>query len=163
LTPAYIEAAETTRQVRFLRIEQANAASIIRSRSDIKGFPWIFGIKPDGTVVPYGERESRTSAALSSFASKLLEGQSSSSVSFPSNTNAQQQSLPVIEIVSDQDDKQSMATSDKDAQKEIINTTLSRAIAPSSDLLSPSAELEVPSMPLVEDTEQAFLRKMESN
>jgi thiol-disulfide isomerase/thioredoxin len=72
MMPAYNSAAESTRQIRWLKIEQANAAPILKTRTDIRGFPTIFGVKSNGEIVQYGERESRTEDALRKWALQLI-------------------------------------------------------------------------------------------
>ena len=63
---------ESTRQIRWLKIEQTNAAPILKTRTDIRGFPTIFGVKSNGEIVQYGERESRTEDALRKWALQLI-------------------------------------------------------------------------------------------
>ena len=72
MMPAYNSAAESTRQIRWLKIEQTNAAPILKTRTDIRGFPTIFGVKSNGEIVQYGERESRTEDALRKWALQLI-------------------------------------------------------------------------------------------
>jgi len=72
MMPAYNAAAESTRQIRWLKIEQTNAAPILKTRTDIRGFPTIFGVKSNGEIVQYGERESRTEDALRKWALQLI-------------------------------------------------------------------------------------------
>lgn len=71
MMPAFNAAAESTRQIRWLKVEQANAAPILKSRTDIRGFPTIFGVKSNGEVIQYGEREPRTEEALKKWALQL--------------------------------------------------------------------------------------------
>jgi len=71
MMPAFNAAAESTRQIRWLKVEQANAAPILKTRTDIRGFPTIFGVKSSGEVIQYGEREPRTEDALKKWAMQL--------------------------------------------------------------------------------------------
>ena len=71
MMPAYNSAAESTRHIRWLKVEQTNATPILKSRTDIRGFPTVFGIKENGDVVMYGEREPRTEEALRKWALAL--------------------------------------------------------------------------------------------
>jgi hypothetical protein len=73
MMPAYNAAAESTRQIRWLKVEQTNAGPILKERSDIRGFPTIFGIKQNGEIVQYGERDPRTEESLRKWALQLHE------------------------------------------------------------------------------------------
>jgi len=73
MMPAYNAAAESTRQIRWLKVEQTNAGPILKARSDIRGFPTIFGIKQNGEIVQYGERDPRTEESLRKWALQLHE------------------------------------------------------------------------------------------
>lgn len=86
MMPAYNAAAEATRQVRWLKVEQASAKPILSSRSDIRGFPTIFGVKPNGEIVQYGEREPRTEDALKKWALQLVDPGAVPPPPFPSFT-----------------------------------------------------------------------------
>lgn len=68
---AFNSAAENLRSVRWIRVEQTYASSILKANQQVKGFPTMFGIKADGQVVMYGEREPRTQAALVHWANEL--------------------------------------------------------------------------------------------
>jgi thiol-disulfide isomerase/thioredoxin len=88
MMPAFNAAAESTRQIRWLKVEQANAAPILKTRTDIRGFPTIFGVKSSGEVIQYGEREPRTEDALKKWALQLISNS-------PTNLNAKTQDAPV--------------------------------------------------------------------
>ena len=83
MMPAFNSAAESTRQIRWLKIEQANAAPILKTRTDIRGFPTIFGVKSNGEIVQYGERESRTEDALRKWALQLISPTSAPTLTTP--------------------------------------------------------------------------------
>jgi hypothetical protein len=68
---AFNSAAENLRSVRWIRVEQTYASAILKANHQVKGFPTMFGIKADGQVVMYGEREPRTQAALVHWANEL--------------------------------------------------------------------------------------------
>ena len=90
MMPAFNAAAESTRQIRWLKVEQANAAPILKTRTDIRGFPTIFGVKSSGEVIQYGEREPRTEDALKKWALQLI----SNSTDLVLNAKTQAQPVP---------------------------------------------------------------------
>jgi thiol-disulfide isomerase/thioredoxin len=101
MMPAFNSAAESTRQIRWLKVEQTHAAPILKSRSDIRGFPTIFGVKSTGEIIQYGEREPRTEDSLKKWAlslinvSNVVNDSVNSSIAIVSNTNTTSQTQTV--------------------------------------------------------------------
>jgi thiol-disulfide isomerase/thioredoxin len=93
MIPAYNAAAESTRQIRWLKVEQTNAGPILKARSDIRGFPTIFGVKQNGEIVQYGEREPRTEESLRKWGLQLLQDTSATLLPISTSPPLPQESI----------------------------------------------------------------------
>jgi thiol-disulfide isomerase/thioredoxin len=93
MMPAFNSAAESTRQIRWLKVEQTYAAPILKSRSDIRGFPTIFGVKSTGEIIQYGEREPRTEDSLKKWALSLVNVSNLVNASVHSSSSSQTQTV----------------------------------------------------------------------
>ena len=67
---AYSAAASMERSVEWIRIEAANSPTVSR-RNDLKGFPTIYGVSPDGTVSQHNG--SRDTSTLINFAKSIAD------------------------------------------------------------------------------------------
>lgn len=132
---AFNSAAESTRQIRWLKVEQTHAAPILKSRSDIRGFPTIFGVKSTGEIIQYGEREPRTEDSLKKWALSLLnvsnlvnESVNSSILSNTSQTKLEKEKIHLnnvnSESKSDANDSISLQVNDKHDQNTIIDQVI---------------------------------------